>query len=269
MLTEAEIVNINQNTGIIKVRIPLFETIGSNQAVILEASLATPEGIYSNYKVGDLVFVGFERNKAELPIILGKIYKGLTDSQKDTGGNLTCQDLVASRSAKIPSNTTITGDNVGFSSFSSLLHTVFTLNQALNKKTYCCSFNGKAYYTNTKFINITFKLTTNNQYTTPESFISKFTDTGIGFILDTNGVAKTLPVSSLYINSDSNFQDFISTANTGAKTTSDIQAIGLFHDPKIDNLHKLFIRLLINNTVAVNYELKVDSLNYCIDMTNI
>lgn len=267
MLTEAQILEINQDTGIFKIRIPLFETIGSNQYTILTAALATPEGIYANYKVGDMVFVGFERNKAELPIILGKIYRGLTESRSDKGGHLTCEDLVVSKSAVLPANITISGNNLGFNSVSSILQSIANLNLSAQRKTYCCSFDGEAYYDEKNFINISFRVTTNNYYATAEAFTTKFADTNIGFTTQGNNAPRTLPLSSIYLVQNSFYDAF--AKKYAISSSSDVTAVGLYRDPNGANLHKIFIRLLIRNTLAINCELKIKSMDYCVDMTNL
>lgn len=56
-----------------KIRIPFFEDHTKNEAEF-EALLAYTPGIYNSYSVGDVVFISFENEKLDKPIILGKLY---------------------------------------------------------------------------------------------------------------------------------------------------------------------------------------------------
>lgn len=55
------------------VRIPFFEDNTKTEAEF-SALLSYTPGIYGNYNVGDVVFVSFENEKFNIPIILGKMY---------------------------------------------------------------------------------------------------------------------------------------------------------------------------------------------------
>lgn len=55
------------------IRIPFMEDHTKNKS-IFSALLSHTPGIYDSYKVGDVVFISFENEKLDVPIILGKLY---------------------------------------------------------------------------------------------------------------------------------------------------------------------------------------------------
>ena len=59
-----------------KVRIPLFESAGSSDPCILLATLCYVPGNLDCYNIGDVVFVAFENNQINSPVIIGKLYTG-------------------------------------------------------------------------------------------------------------------------------------------------------------------------------------------------
>jgi len=60
------------------VRIPPLED-NTTAEFILPALLCNQPGEYGNYKVGDVVFIEFENNKLDTPVILGKLYTGVPE----------------------------------------------------------------------------------------------------------------------------------------------------------------------------------------------
>lgn len=108
MITKAEIKSINPEGNRCVVSMPLFQTASSPWPVLIEALVCITPGFYNNLFVGDIVFVGFEENALEMPIILGKLYTG-GNKEKDTpGGAGVLDDLVVRTTAKIPATTTYT-----------------------------------------------------------------------------------------------------------------------------------------------------------------
>lgn len=104
-----------------KVEINLFQTPGdlNKDNYVLEANCSVASGLYACFNVGDKVYVGFMNNDLSKPIILGKIYQGMTDescsyahfdalkvsgksefSENTQIGNLTFKDL-SSNIAKV------------------------------------------------------------------------------------------------------------------------------------------------------------------------
>lgn len=89
MITTGIIREINVNGGsytnnMYKVEISIFNNPSNTngEGCILECNASLPGGIYSSYDVGDMVYIGFVNNAFENPVILGKIYKGLTDESR-------------------------------------------------------------------------------------------------------------------------------------------------------------------------------------------
>ena len=54
------------------VRIPYFEKAGDKQ-VIFECLIAVPSGVMPSYKIGDIVFVDFENNDLNYPVVVSKL----------------------------------------------------------------------------------------------------------------------------------------------------------------------------------------------------
>lgn len=98
MITKAVIMAINSAENRCKVRMPLFETAASSAPVIAEALVSITPGLYSNLEVGDVVFVSFEENALEKPIILGKLFKGAS-KEKDIDGGMGILDTLRVRTA--------------------------------------------------------------------------------------------------------------------------------------------------------------------------
>lgn len=58
------------------VRMPLFETANDNSPFIMIAKLCYQPGNLEGFYEGDVVYVGFENEYLNRPVILGKLYKG-------------------------------------------------------------------------------------------------------------------------------------------------------------------------------------------------
>jgi hypothetical protein len=84
---------------------PLFETASSTAHVRAEALINIPPGIYNNLFEGDVVFVAFEENALEQPVILGKLFTGTTKEESTPGGAGIFDTLKANSAATIPSST--------------------------------------------------------------------------------------------------------------------------------------------------------------------
>ena len=86
MVTKAIIQSINRNTNKCAVRMPLFESASSSGPVVVEALINIPPGVYNNLAKDDVVFVAFEENALEKPIVLGKLYRGPNFEKETAGG---------------------------------------------------------------------------------------------------------------------------------------------------------------------------------------
>jgi hypothetical protein len=87
------------------VRMPLFETAASASPVEVEALVSITPGLFNNLVVGDVVFVAFEENALEKPIIIGKLYKGTSTENAINGGMGILDTLKVNTAAIIPSST--------------------------------------------------------------------------------------------------------------------------------------------------------------------
>lgn len=114
MITKAYIINKEQNSNKYYVRIPMFEKPGINSEnsnlsrTHFSATLAHEPTIFDAYNIGDCVFVGFENNELNRPVILGKLYK---NNDKEVRGSLDAHALFIQDRAVLPKNTTIGGIN--------------------------------------------------------------------------------------------------------------------------------------------------------------
>lgn len=105
MITKAIVQSINGAGNRCIVRMPLFETASSSAPVEAEALVNITPGLYNNLVVGDVVFVGFEENALEKPIILGKLFKGAANENTTQGGMGILNTLRVGSAASIPSST--------------------------------------------------------------------------------------------------------------------------------------------------------------------
>lgn len=74
MITQGQIVNINKTT--VSVRVPVFETTGSSEKIILDCNICYVPGNLNNYRIDDKVYVTFANNNFNEVIVLGKIFTG-------------------------------------------------------------------------------------------------------------------------------------------------------------------------------------------------
>lgn len=105
MVTKAVIQSINKAGNRCIVRMPLFETASSSAPVEAEALVSITPGMFNNLSVGDIVFVAFEENALEKPIILGKLYKGTIIESAVNGGMGILDTLKVRTAATIPCST--------------------------------------------------------------------------------------------------------------------------------------------------------------------
>ena len=104
LVTKAIIRSINSAGNRCVVRMPLFETAASSAPVEAEALVNITPGMFGNLNIGDVVFVAFEENALEKPIILGKLYKGASSENTTRGGMGILDSLRVNTAATIPSS---------------------------------------------------------------------------------------------------------------------------------------------------------------------
>lgn len=95
-------IDVQGNTCV--VRMPSFETAG-NDEIVATATVSNSPGSYNGYKVDDVVWVAFENDQLECPVIIGKLYLGIEAERADPRGTLNVVDSKISRTAEIPFDT--------------------------------------------------------------------------------------------------------------------------------------------------------------------
>lgn len=106
MVTKGLIKSINRAGNRCIVRLPLFETASSSTPVEIEALVSITPGMFNNLFVNDVVFVAFEENALEKPIIIGKLYTGAPNENNTSGGAGILDTLTVRTSGSIPAATT-------------------------------------------------------------------------------------------------------------------------------------------------------------------
>jgi hypothetical protein len=84
---------------------PLFETAASSAPVEAEALVNITPGMFNNLVIGDVVFIAFEENALEKPIIIGKLFKGTLNENEVKGGAGILDTLRVRTAATIPCST--------------------------------------------------------------------------------------------------------------------------------------------------------------------
>ena len=105
MITKAIVRSISKAGNRCVVRMPLFETASDMSPVEAEALVSITPGLFNNLFPGDVVFVAFEENALEKPIILGKLYKGTATEKETPGGAGILDSLLVRTAAEVPCTT--------------------------------------------------------------------------------------------------------------------------------------------------------------------
>lgn len=106
MITKGLIKSVDGNSNRCIVRLPLFETASSSVPVEIEALISITPGLYNNLYKNDVVFVAFEENALEKPIVIGKLYTGVSNENKTPGGAGVLKTLVVRDSGQLPAANT-------------------------------------------------------------------------------------------------------------------------------------------------------------------
>ena len=109
MLAKGIIDSIDFSSNTCIVRIPQFETANSDP-IILSATFSITPGMYNGYKENDVVWVAFENNRLEHPVIIGKLFLGTEKENKDPRGTINCMISTTSQKANIPQDTVLTNE---------------------------------------------------------------------------------------------------------------------------------------------------------------
>ena len=112
MIVKGLIKSIDYSDNSCMVRLPIFETAATKSEVVLKAVLLAQPGMYNGYKEGDVVFVDFENDKLNQPIIIGKLFLGpAKESEAPTA--LSVANLAVSKSATLPIDTKLVLEDSG------------------------------------------------------------------------------------------------------------------------------------------------------------
>ena len=130
MITEAIILSIDFTSNTCQVKIPLFETVNTIYSTAITASFACPPGVYNGFKQNDIVWVGFVENRPNKPVVLGKIYQGISAEAATSGSTLNGVDLVITNSATLPFNTYIAATDVAYNTLGKLSNKIKTIEQS-------------------------------------------------------------------------------------------------------------------------------------------
>jgi hypothetical protein len=113
MIVKGIIKTINYNDNSCTVRLPLFETVATSGEVILSAVFMSQPGMYNGYAENDVVFVDFENDSLDSPIVIGKLYLGATaETASAKKGGIAVSSLNVSSDATLPVDTKIAVDRV-------------------------------------------------------------------------------------------------------------------------------------------------------------
>jgi hypothetical protein len=108
MITKGILKSINYNDNTCLVRLPLFETAGADTEVVLKAIFLTQPGNYNGYVENDVVFVDFENNKLDAPVVIGKLYLGAAkEAQNTANASINVSNLNVTSKATLPLDTKI------------------------------------------------------------------------------------------------------------------------------------------------------------------
>ena len=111
MIVKGIIKSIDYTGNTCTVRIPVFESAANENEVVVPATLSTLPGIYNGYKEEDVVFITFENNDYDMPIVIGKLYLGVENEKNDPRGAIVCNNITAAQPISIPISSQLTLDN--------------------------------------------------------------------------------------------------------------------------------------------------------------
>lgn len=121
MLTQGEIRSIEYESNTCTVRIPIFETVQMDSQVVIPARFAVPPGVFNGYSVGDVVWLGFELEAPEYPVVLGRIYQGVRMDRGKSNGVVQADSLRVTANATLPKNTAFAGLPPGYNDILSIV----------------------------------------------------------------------------------------------------------------------------------------------------
>lgn len=117
------------------VYIPLLRNANDSEAdATFNATLCFFNGIFYSISIDDVVYVAFEDNYYEKPVIIGKLYTGSED-RNSVPTQITAKTIKVLDKAQFPSNTTISNKTLNdiSSRLNELEESVKALQEKLNK----------------------------------------------------------------------------------------------------------------------------------------
>lgn len=112
MIVKGLIKSIDYSDNSCMVRLPIFETAATKSEVVLKAVMLSQPGMYNGYAEGDVVFVDFENDKLNQPIVIGKLFLG--PAKENTAPTaLSVANLTVSKSATLPIDTKLVLEDSG------------------------------------------------------------------------------------------------------------------------------------------------------------
>ena len=109
MLTKGYILSLPKFDNKYKVRIPILESNNTSKnqtsfnAGIVDATLSYTEGIKDSLQVNDCVFIDFENDEFNRPVIIGKLF---VNNSETSSGNISASTLEVYNKVSLPENTT-------------------------------------------------------------------------------------------------------------------------------------------------------------------
>lgn len=142
MLTQGEIRSIEYESNTCTVRIPIFETVQMDSQVVIPARFAVPPGVFNGYSVGDVVWLGFELEAPEYPVVLGRIYQGVRMDKGKSNGVVQADSLRVTTNATLPKNTAFAGLPSGYGDILSITQKLQTVvKRTRQQKRWCVDIN--------------------------------------------------------------------------------------------------------------------------------
>lgn len=117
------------------VYIPLFRNANDSEVdATFDATLCFFNGVFYSISIDDVVYVAFEDNYYEKPVIIGKLYTGNED-KNNVPTQITAKTIKVLDKAQFPSNTTISDKTLNdiSSRLNELEESVKALQEKLNK----------------------------------------------------------------------------------------------------------------------------------------
>lgn len=105
MVTKGQILSVDYTGNTCEVRMPYFESAGIKDRISATATFGNQPGMYNGYKAGDVVWIAFEDGEANKPVVIGKLFLGVSEEKDDPRGVINCESGVLSNDVTLPLST--------------------------------------------------------------------------------------------------------------------------------------------------------------------